>query len=562
MTAITQSKDSIKTIKRDRLILIILFVLSFVGVSIYYSYREYNDKVEILREEKLTFLKAIVSTAATQFDGDTHQAVIEKYTKKDDIVKNNQDSDYKILHNLLLDLYNKNELKSPIYTMIKNPGAKISKLENSFSLIITSDKEPYFRHPYTPPKEVFEQYGKVGSYGPYKDEHGEWLSAFAPIKNKNGKVVAMIQADMNLMVFEKEIFDRVIKRLVISVVVLIVILIIVFVFVNKITKSMVGLQRQVVSFNNELESKNDLLKEQEEELRQNNEELHQFADQLSEINREMERRNKEITRQHEALKQKDEQLEMQHTELKDSIAYALRIQRSILPLDAIVKEYMPENFIFYRPKDVVSGDFYWINKVEDKIFIAAIDCTGHGVPGAFMSVIGYTQLNHIILERNVFDPGKILKLLDEAVRRSLKQDSGESNDGMDMSLICLDYNEGTLKFAGAHNNMYQSQNGELLTYKANRFPVGGSQFTDKKFETHTVQLKSGDFYYIFTDGFPDQFGGDNNKKYKRKTLLRLLQENEEKHFDEMDKILVEEFLMWKNTNEQTDDILVIGIKIP
>ena len=319
--------------------------------------------------------------------------------------------------------------------------------------------------------------------------------------------------------------------------------------------------RQKTKLNGLLKEKNLRLEEREEELKQSNEELQQITSQLKEVNIKVERRNKEITAQHEELLVKDKQLEEQHEELKDSIRYALRIQTSILPLESYTKKIMPENFIFYKPKDVVSGDFYWINKVQDKIFIAAVDCTGHGVPGAFMSVVGHTQLNNIILKQKESDPGKILNLLDKAVRQSLQQEQAKSNDGMDMTLICLDQKNNQILAAGAHNNLYHSRDNELITYKANRFPIGGTQFEDKKFTTHTIDLQEGDAFYMFSDGFQDQFGGEKDKKFKRKNLLRLLQANENDDLAKMNDKLESAFQDWKRENEQTDDILVIGIRI-
>ena len=220
------------------------------------------------------------------------------------------------------------------------------------------------------------------------------------------------------------------------------------------------------------------------------------------------------------IRQQNIELARQKQEITDSIYYAERIQRALLPRTDRIASLISGYFILFKPKDIVSGDFYWLAENGKKIIIAAVDCTGHGVPGAFMSMLGVSFLNKIILENNTLQADRILNDLRENVITSLKQTGreGEARDGMDMALVVIDMEKMAMEFAGANNPMYMIRGDELNETKADRMPIAYHIRTDD-FSSHTIPLKKGDSYYLFSDGFGDQFGGPDGKKFKYKPNL-------------------------------------------
>ncbi|MEW6468001.1 MAG: two-component regulator propeller domain-containing protein [Bacteroidota bacterium] len=263
------------------------------------------------------------------------------------------------------------------------------------------------------------------------------------------------------------------------------------------------------------------------------------------------------------LKSANSQLSLAFTEIKDSINYAKRIQEAILPLEVDIKKELPEHFIFFKPRDVVSGDFYWFNQKGDKVYIAACDCTGHGVPGAFMSIIGNSLLNEIINENHVTEPAHIMNMLRQKLITSLKQQKGEqeSKDGMDMVLCCIDKGSGKISFAAANNPLYLVSSGTLTEYKGDKQPVGISGTELKPFTHQEITVRPGDVFYMFTDGFPDQFGGAQGKKFLYKRFKEVLLSIHAKPMDVQHAELEKAFHQWKAEHYQVDDVLVIGIRV-
>lgn len=251
-------------------------------------------------------------------------------------------------------------------------------------------------------------------------------------------------------------------------------------------------------------------------------------------------------------------LEEKNTEILDSIKYAKRIQSAILPPDKLVKTYLKNSFILYKPKDIVAGDFYWLEKKEDKILFAAADCTGHGVPGAMISVVCNNGLNRSVREYNLTDPGEILDKTREIVTQEFEKSDEEVRDGMDIALCSIDKN--TLQYAGAHNPLWIIRNGELIEIKANKQPIGKYP-NEKPYTTHTVELVTGDTIYIFSDGYADQFGGEKNKKFKTKEFKSLLLKINIKSMAEQKQSINKTFEDWKGDLEQLDDVCVIGVRI-
>lgn len=283
--------------------------------------------------------------------------------------------------------------------------------------------------------------------------------------------------------------------------------------------------------------------------------IHQIEEQKRILEDEVEKRTREVVEQKHIIEEKNQ-------EITDSIIYAKRIQRAILPSNDILKSYV-DHFVFYKPKDIVSGDFYWFDKVGDHLYIAACDCTGHGVPGALVSMIGQNQLNLIVNESKIFEPDQILTELDRRVRNILHQDEkgAEAKDGMDAALCRVCTKTGTITFAGAMRPMYMVRNGEFEEIKSNKFPIGGAQQENKFFTPMNFELQKGDSFYLFSDGYVDQFGGEKGRKFNPKQLKELVLKNHDKPIDSQFKIFENAWENWAKGYEQIDDVVIIGVKM-
>lgn len=282
------------------------------------------------------------------------------------------------------------------------------------------------------------------------------------------------------------------------------------------------------------------------------------------------RSHRELQQQHDALEQANEEitqqqklLDEQHTEILQSINYARRIQMAILPTIQHVHAAFADAFIFYRPKDIVSGDFFWFHRTQHRIYLAAVDCTGHGVPGAFMSVLGMSLLNQIVNDDPTLEPAEVLNRLHQGVIQSLKQqEAGASQqDGMDIALVVLDKSTRMLHYAGAHNPMYLMHKGQLETLEADKSPIGGWRYADHKFSNQTVHLQPGDSFYLFSDGLADQFGGQQGRKFSYRRLRELINAHHNQPMASVGRTLEEAFVQWKGDIEQLDDVLVMGVRV-
>jgi serine phosphatase RsbU (regulator of sigma subunit) len=264
------------------------------------------------------------------------------------------------------------------------------------------------------------------------------------------------------------------------------------------------------------------------------------------------------------IEEKSLLVEEQHKDITDSIKYAQRIQQAILPPDKLWNNILPQSFVFYQPKDILSGDFYWIEETTEHIFIAAADCTGHGVPGALMSIVNYNLLNRAVLEHGLTNAGAILDSVNKYLTLSLHQTYQESavRDGMDVSLCVINKKTKKMDFAGAFNSIYLIRNNAIQEFIPDKQPVGAFiEDNIKPFTSQSFQLLENDVVYMFTDGYADQFGGPKGKKYKYKQLQHLLLSSYTKPFDEQNQIFKSAINDWKGSLEQVDDILLLGYKI-
>lgn len=482
-------------------VLLLLFTTLLVLIA-YFLVHSYYVQLGIHKTKVLQRLQAVTSTAALQIDGNQLDYLFQNYPNKDDITRNNQDKVYQIIQKQFAEIKKTNKLTSAIYTLTYDGN------NGSFFFGVSSAETPFYRHAYDHfPENLVDNYEQGGAIDVYEDKNGIWLSAFAPIKNSKGETVAVIQADNPFEPFLAQARREIFVNIGIS----IVIVFIIFIFLFRAMRSILA---------------------KEEDLTSN----------LIQSKLELEGKNKET---------------------RDSILYAKRIQEAILPLPEKIQKSLPNSFVFYEPRDIVSGDFYWFKRTENKLVIAAVDCTGHGVSGAFMSIIGNNLLEDIICKKQVESPNEILKQLHQGVVKVLKQSSREraSRDGMDVALCVIDKNLQQMQFSGALRPLIHIRNGELFRIKSGLSPVGGFNGIEASFEAHEIQLQKGDAFYIYSDGFADQFGGKKHKKYMTKKFRDFLLSINKYAMTEQGERIADEFFRWKGELDQVDDVLVIGFEI-
>lgn len=277
------------------------------------------------------------------------------------------------------------------------------------------------------------------------------------------------------------------------------------------------------------------------------------------------RREKEvILSEHEQLRQAYSAMEENNKSMMDSINYAKLIQEAMLPEKAVLTNYFPNSLIIYRPKDIVSGDFYWFVERDRKLFIAVADCTGHGVPGSLMSMIGYSLLNEIVNVKKIRQPAEILNKLNRGIRRTLKQDKigNQRCDGMDIALCAIDRETQKMEFAGANRHLIYFRDKELEMVKGNKFGIGGLHDESAiRFTNHEISYDSGDIIYMCTDGYADQFGGTKGRRMMTKNMIKILEKSLSFGVSEQEQLLNHWLDKWQGSYEQTDDILLIGIQL-
>ncbi len=297
------------------------------------------------------------------------------------------------------------------------------------------------------------------------------------------------------------------------------------------------------------------------EITRLSEKFNMMIAQLESYYYELEEKVKERTLRIE--KQKEE-IEEQKKHIMDSIYYARRIQNAILPSFNLIDAHLKNYFIFYLPKDIVSGDFYWVNEADGLFMMAAVDCTGHGVPGAFMSIVGYNQLNYAVNVKKARNAGTILDELNLGVISTLNEKKSDNSikDGMDMALCIFDFAAKKVGFAGANNPLLLIRDNTVIKYKGDRFPIGAFEGSSpQSFKNNEIDLREGDCFYLSSDGFADQFGGPDNKKFMFRKFEELLLAIHSLPMIDQKEILQKKLYEWMGINDQVDDILVIGIKV-
>ncbi|MBI5538614.1 MAG: SpoIIE family protein phosphatase [Bacteroidia bacterium] len=415
--------------------------------------------------------------------------------------------------------------------------------------------------------------------------YGKCISAYGVIKDSNNVPVGLVFVDMyenELKTLEKTVTWVSIIISVLSI--LIVLLVLPFILekfvirkikrlnkgINQMSEQQFDTQILINSrdefenlangFNYMAKNLKSFYESLEQKVRERTATIEQQNEEIKTQNDQLEYSNNEITKQ----KQKVEEI---NNEITASIVYARKIQTAILQTSKFIDKWLPENFILFKPRDIVSGDFFYIQKIQDTIFIIAADCTGHGVPGAFMSMLGVSFLNEIILKERIVKTDIILNNLRDQIKFALQQTKNnyETQDGMDISCVSLNEKNGLIQFSGANNPIWifkesEDADSSFIEIKGDRMPVGIHPNDNIPFTLNEYQLNIGDSFYLFSDGYASQFGGQKNEKLKTKKFREFITEVNKLPMCEQKEVLNKKIIEWKGKCEQTDDILVIGVK--
>ncbi|MEN9445371.1 MAG: hypothetical protein RIS47_2262, partial [Bacteroidota bacterium] len=300
-----------------------------------------------------------------------------------------------------------------------------------------------------------------------------------------------------------------------------------------------------------------------ERIEEQNEYLKEYQEELIAQNAELYAQQEEIEAQSDLIMAQHDRINYQNTEIHQGLSYARRIQKSIMPKETKLLEFFPKSFLLFEPKDILSGDFFWTSALASKRIVAVADCTGHGVPGAMLSMLGMASLNEIVLNSLNTEPGFILEKLRRRVIRSLQyaQEQSVTHDGMDIALCVFDTSNNTVQYAGAYNSLIHVCNGIFMEYFADRMPIGTHNGKLPPFTTQTIQYHSGDVFYLFSDGYADQFGGPDSKKFKKTAFKNYLFEIHQHPMQDQKELLGHTFHTWRGDREQIDDVTVVGIRI-
>lgn len=480
----------------------IMFIIymSIIVMSGFFIIYGYFNQLKLYEEKEYEVLAALASSLAINIDGDLHENLVKQYPWKDQIKTIQQDSTYYYIHEKLARAHEINNLNTPIYTIVYD------KEETVFYYIVRSDTNVYYRHSYEMfPDILLEEMETGGIIPKYSTENGEWLSAFHPIRNSKGEVVAILEADLNFGVFRQEVFDTYKNQALISLVVIILLALLLIPYVRKI-------------------------------LNEDDKVKGALMDQTSLI----QEKNRDLTA---------------------SINYASQIQESMLPDIKQIRELIPDSFVFYKPRDIVSGDFYWFKKWEGKVYLAVVDCIGHGIPGALMSMIAHTRLSSIITSSLELGTDEILTKLDKSLSETLSndQENRTTKNGLDAAICKIDLNKMTLECSGALMDVIKISKDNIAEYKGNRFAIGSDpSYPRTELDKYVITINKGDSFYMYSDGYQDQFGGKNDKKYMSKNLKNLLLSiqglSPDKKLEKLDKDLSK----WQGELDQVDDITIVG----
>lgn len=480
--------------------MMLIIYLSIIFITTFFIVFSYYNELSLQEQRQYDKLSAVVSSMAVNINGDEHEALMQRYDSDQERDQIKNDPVYRKISNTLGAIVKENDL-SPMYTLVYDAE------NDGFVYGVRSDDFIDFKNTYQlAPKELRENMETGGVLPMYMSENGSWLSAFHPIRNGNGRVVALLEADIEFSEFKSLVNERYFKEVLVALGVIILLALIFIPYARKVLS----------------------------------------ADE----------KQKKLTL-HQKLT-----IESKNRDIMDSIRYALSIQKAILPSGDTLKENGLEGFILHQAKDVVAGDFYWIEKQDNYLFFAVADCTGHGVPGAIMSILCSTALNKAVDLMGLRDTGPILDTARDIIVERLAKGGGDVKDGMDISICRLDLDTLELQYSGANNPIYiyQETTKDFKIAKPCKQPVG-KYFNQHPFSCQSFNLEKGDTIYLFTDGFADQFGGANGKKFKYKPFRELILKNVNSPMKDQKKAMLQALRSWMKDYDQVDDICVMGVRI-
>lgn len=473
--------------------------LLIIGLSAFFLVFGYYDQLALQEEGQYRKLQAVVSSVAMEMNGDEIEAMMKSYPEKDGITSKEGNGIYRKYNEIMHDVVKHNHINSPMYTLVYN------REKNIFEYGIRSDDQVYFRHPYVNfPDVLIKKMEEGGTIPRYDTENGTWISAFYPIRNSEGEVVGLLEADEEFTDFIMQVRDRFLKGAMVMLIIVVIIALAVLFYARRI------------------------LKEEE--------------------------------RQKEVLREQKRTIELKNLNINASINYALKIQSSLLPSEGHFSSLFDDYFIFYQPKDIVSGDFYWMEQIGDDVYVAVADCTGHGVPGAMVSVICSNALNRVVKEMEMRNTGEILDHVTDVVTDYFSKGDVHMHDGMDIAFCRINLKTLVLEYSGANNPVYIVSKEDFRTLPSSRQPIG--EYPNRKdFDSTSLQLNPGDQVYLFSDGYADQFGGPSGKKFRSQKFRALIRTIADLPMKEQGDVLEKRFNEWRNELEQVDDVCVLGIRV-
>ena len=484
-----------------------VFVVIFLGLVLLTSYFigfNYFNSIDQAKTIEMSKLQAVSNALVSGIDPFELESIMLSNPNKDQIQIVNQPELYQKYHSILKKCFENNHLESPIYTVHKNNST------GGYEFGLTSNESPYFRHDYPEfPEEFHDLYHNGGQLEEYETIKGKWLSVISPIRTPDGRVIGALEMDMPFNEFLLSSRASLVSNAMYSVVFYLLIGLVVFRFIAKV----IAVEKK----------------------------------------------------QNEFEYEKSKMASYRQREINSSINYARRIQKALWPDNKKLKNDFSDFFIINLPKDTVSGDFYWHHKVKgtEKYILIHADCTGHGVPGAMMSVLGNTIFNEIVVNYGITRPNEILNLTNKKLIALLQQEKEENlDDGMAVSIALLDRENLTLQFAGANQNSLIVRNRQTIDLKGDKYPVGGAHYDpNRTYKCQTVLLEPEDIMYSFSDGFRDQFGGPKNKKFLSANFYEMLLENSRKSMEVQKEVILSVFNNWRGECEQIDDVSIVGLKV-
>lgn len=455
----------------------------------------HTGQVRTLQAEAHARMGGITGTLAAQLDGARVQRLLARYDSQGMLATNTQDAWYYVLHGSLRKVREANGLGSPIHILAYDTTSA------ALQYVVSSETTPMLRVPFEgPAQQAIAEYLLADRVDPERGQWGPVVASFDAVRNDRGSIVGAVYTEIPLGVLDAQAMSRLWRNIAVVAFAFLVFGVFLFRSVGRMVQ-------------------------REEDAR----DLWQ--------------------RKHEGI--------------SDSIAYAGKIQDALIPRAERYREMFPDHFVLNRPKDVVSGDFHWYHRLADnECLVAAADCTGHGLPGAMMAAIGCSLLNELVVQHPHADPAELLGVLNERMVQALNQ-SGQrfgAGDGMDIALCRIDRARSEILFAGAFRPLYWMHEGQLTVINGDRKPIGGSQHDAKrKFTVHKLAYQPGDRVYLFSDGYVDQFGGPERKKFMSARFNDMLVTHHQRPMQEQAEVLERAFLDWKGQNEQVDDVCVVGL---